>query len=281
MKPHSSCSGFAAINTESANIYGTEIRKMTTSDEDYLTHLALKLKQLGNVDGNEKDTEEHVAEVTKVLHNFGLHYRKQSPDKIKLIQSAAFINAALVRQPNNQILIADLKELCSHVLEIANAKKTDADLIEISCTVKSMMEDLRKFRNEEMKSIEQDGFSGLDFYQLFDTHEKVQKIEKLSSEVSKRYNEIVTYISDQCEQIMGQSPCNFTISGTGDLVDKGTSSGKFKHIVILEEGAHKQENYPEIQQHFQWFSTIFQIIITNLRETQLDIKFVTIKRKSD
>ena len=244
---------------------------MTTGDRNYEFQLGLKLKELSSQKA--KNTEEHAIEVIKVLRSFGLHYRKKSPDKISLIQSATFFNIALARLPNNLTLITDLQELCSHVLQLANAKRTDADLIAISADVKSMLEEMRKFRDDNMKAIHHAASLKRSTSEelLASRKEKMQKVKELYIVLTKRYGEVVTYISNQCEQIMGPSPIKYNISGKGSLIYKKQNSRGFRHIVILEEGTHKLPNYPEIERYFQWFSTLFQIIVCNLRETTLTI----------
>ena len=240
---------------------------MSAGDENYTLQLAEKLQQLCIED--EQGTEENFAETVTTLHNFGLHYRKQSPDKISLMRSAAFFNSALSLQPGNQQIIADLNELCTHVLQLAKAKKTDADLTEISATVKLMMEELRTSINEEMKSVK---LTKLNSDQL----EKPPASEKLPVEIFEKYSEILTFISDQCKEILGKNPCDFSISEMESLDPNKVSLNDFKLEILLENGIQNTENFPEILEYFQWFSVIFEIIRINLQETEMEILILSL-----
>ena len=77
--------------------------------------LSKKLRSFCDDDGGEKDS--CVEASGQVFNELGLLYKTKSPDKISLIQSAALLNAAIVRQPSNAKFHEDLKELCRHVLE--------------------------------------------------------------------------------------------------------------------------------------------------------------------
>ena len=236
------------------------------SENSYDFQLAEKLKQLCDRDGKEK--REHLAETTKILHKFGLFYKEQSPDKISLIRSAVFFNAALLRRPNDKAIKTDLKNLCSHVLQIANAKKPDADLIEVSSTVKLMVDEMRAHVNENLKLITNISV-GLDPDQLLvKEKDKIKTIEQLQNEVTEKYAQVMSYISDQCKEIMGKSPCEFSVTGMGSLARREiTPYSDFEHIIVLEEGVQNQDDYSQILEHFRWFSVIFQIIVINLQET--------------
>jgi len=84
--------------------------------------------------------------VAKILHQIGMIYRKNSPDKISLIKTAGLLNAAIVRNPSNVSQIkSDLSELCQHILQIAGAKNQNANLIK---RAKAKKELFTSFRNE-------------------------------------------------------------------------------------------------------------------------------------
>ena len=75
-------------------------------------------------------TETDPANAAEIIHQVGVIYRNRSPDKIALLKSAGLFNAAIVRNPSNITSIkSDLAEICQHVLQIANAKNQNVDLV--------------------------------------------------------------------------------------------------------------------------------------------------------
>ena len=105
------------------------------------SELQEKLKQF--CDSKGREVESH--ETGFIFNELGLLYKTLSPNRISLIRSAALLNAAIVRQPDNQKFQDDLDQLCKHVLECANAKKKDAKLVEISQTAANQ---IKKMRNQ-------------------------------------------------------------------------------------------------------------------------------------
>ena len=94
-------------------------------------------------DDSGKETQPQKA--AEIFHKIGLLYKKKSPDKIALIKSAGLLNAAVIRNPSNVSQIkSDLYELCQHILQNANAKQHNADLIEKAQTVKIEINEMRE-----------------------------------------------------------------------------------------------------------------------------------------
>ena len=100
--------------------------------------LQLQLKRVCGSDGKERD----VTKSAVILNKFGLLYQIKCPDKVSLIRSAALLNAAIVRQPANEMFQQNLHQLCKHVLKCANAAQKDADVIEISRTVAARIQEI-------------------------------------------------------------------------------------------------------------------------------------------
>ena len=81
----------------------------------------------------------------KILHQIGLIYKRQSPNKIALVQGVGLFNAAIVRNPFNAFQIKkDLSFLCKHILIEAKAKMQNADLMKKASDVKNLVVHLRK-----------------------------------------------------------------------------------------------------------------------------------------
>ena len=111
--------------------------------------LQQQLKQLCDAKGKETDPHESAT----VFNELGLLYKTKSPHKISLIQSAALLNAAIVRQPNNQKFQHDLHQLCKHVLKCAKAELSDANLVDNSKSVAKRVEEMRKNVKSRLKAI--------------------------------------------------------------------------------------------------------------------------------
>ena len=91
--------------------------------------LSEKLRSLCDDQGCE--LEESLQDSGQVLNELGLLYKTKSPDQISLIQSAALLNASIVRHPSNEKFQRDLEELCFHALECAYASQRKSNLREI------------------------------------------------------------------------------------------------------------------------------------------------------
>jgi len=173
--------------------------------------LQLKLQKACDSKGTEIDLQESAS----TLNELGLLYRTKSPDKISLIQSAALLNAAIVRQLSNQRFHDDLVDLCNHILACANAEKSDATLIEISKSAAEQVSDMRKTVIDKLKKIEK--ISRCDDENITLSKEKsyVENIKSLQQQISTDYKKVMAYISCQCIKIMGRPPCKYALIGMG------------------------------------------------------------------
>ena len=211
-------------------------------------------------------TETDPAKAAEIIHQIGVIYRKQSPDKIALLKSAGLFNAAIVRNPSNISGIkSDLNEICQHVLRIANAKNQNVDLVKKAEQVKAQLEDLRTttdaFLNKNMPHTKTCPASN-DFQNLMS--QKISASRELNKIIADKYKQIMADISQFCENVMGNPPCEYAIAGMGSLARvEITPYSDFEHIILLFDA----DDYECHLEYFRWFSVIFNVIILNVRET--------------
>ena len=221
--------------------------------------LKVKLKKVCDVTGKEINPQESAP----IFNKMGLLYQRQSPNKIRLIQSAALLNAALVRQKNNQKFQNDLDQLCRHVLICANAERKNASLRKIAETVKTRVEPMRKYTHSHLQVIKR-LLRGKD---KLSQAEYTKHVKCLQRNVSESYRNIMVFVSRQCIFIMGRPQCDYALVGMGSVArNEITPYSDFEHIVVLENGLGPRE---DLKEYFRWYSTIFHIIIINLGETDL------------
>ena len=225
---------------------------------------AEELKELCD---NGKETEQNLERTTEILFQFGQLY-EETPDKISLIRSAVFYNAALARRPEHDEIKQNLKKLSSHVLEISPAKNKDVDLCQITNEVRKQVTVMREFTNSSLKRLDKIpiGLESEDLHKM--EKQKIETIEKVQNEIAKKFTEIMDFISKQCVDIMGNPPCRYSIVGMGSLARREiTPYSDFEHVIVLEDGVQENENYQSILEYFRWLSVIFHIIIVNLQES--------------
>ena len=225
-------------------------------------NLAAELRSACDKHGKENDIKKSAA----IFYEFGLLYRNKSPDKISLIRSAVFFNAALIREPHNARAMQDLKELCEHVLNLAGADKQD--LIKLSLKTKTEVDEMRKETESKLTKLKliPVGLPTPHLEQL--KAQKIAIIRNLQTNVTDSFVCIMNNVSKECIKLMGTPPCLYAVVGMGSLARKEvTPYSDFEHVIILEEGVQSKPNYQDILKYFRWFTVIFQIIIINLKET--------------
>ena len=208
-----------------------------------------------------------------IFNELGLLYKTKSPDKISLIQTAALLNAAIVRQPDNQKFQDDLDQLCKHVLECAFAKKTGANLIEIAQTAAAQITKMRNSVSVHLKKIQIPETTSMDqgHQKLKEIH-YVDQVKLLQTNVAYNYELIMASISKQCIEVMGEPPCNYALVGMGSLARNEVSHySDFEHVLTLNNFPNElnQQEIDSIKEYFRWYSVIFHISVINLRETDL------------
>ena len=234
---------------------------MDDIEEEFKLALILKNFCCG-ASGAETDSEK----TAEIIHQIGVIYRKRSPDKIALLKSAGLFNAAIVRNPSNIISIkSDLAEICQHVLQLAKAKNQNVDLVKKAEQVKDLVEDLRAttdaFLNKNMPNISINPTSK-DFQKFMS--QKISTSRELNKTIADKYKQIMADISQFCENVLGNPPCEYAIAGMGSLARAEiTPYSDFEHVILLLDS----DDYISHLEYFRWFSVIFHVIILNLRET--------------
>nr|XP_026695418.1 uncharacterized protein LOC113475444 [Ciona intestinalis] len=231
--------------------------------------LAQKLKDLCKGGKEMNGTKPKAA---PIFYDLAKIYNYKPKDKmLNMTRSAALYNAAIVRDPENQRFKDELKALCSAVLETANVANRDADLISLAAEVKNKLNDLRKDFGESYNQLDIIPY-GLEGEQLIETErKKVLDVKNLQQQVTRRYTELMRFISDECIKIMGAPPCKYAVVGLGSLArSEITPYSDFEHIIVLDNDVAKMEDRKMIMKYFRWFTTIFNIILINLGETMIN-----------
>ena len=223
-------------------------------------------QRLKNLCCDASGTETNPKKAAEIVHQIGVIYRKRSPDKIALLKSAGLFNAAIVRNPSNVASIkSDLAEICQHVLQIANAKNQNVDLLKKAEQVKALAEDLRTTTDAFLnKNMSHEPISPLsnDFQKHMSRN--ISASRKINRTIADKYKQIMADTSQFCENVMGKPPCEYAIAGMGSLARAEiTPYSDFEHIILL----YDTDNYKCHLEYFRWFSVIFHVIILNLRET--------------
>ena len=238
-----------------------EIERLETDIEEI--KLARQLK-VNYCDDSGKETQPQKA--AEIFHKIGLLYKKKSPDKIALIKSAGLLNAAVIRNPSNVSQIkSDLYELCQHILQNANARQQNVDLIKKAQTVKIKINEMR----EEVKSFLQTSLPKIP--ENASEHEtqklkrhKISAIQTINKLIANKYKNIMVELSQFCEDVMGEPPCQYAIVGMGSLArEEITPYSDFEHIILLFD----DKNYESYLEYFKLFSVIFHVIVLNVQET--------------
>ena len=203
-------------------------------------------------------------QVAKILYQIGMIYRKQSPDKLSLIKCAGLFNGAIARNPSNLSQVkAKLIEICQHVLELAEAKNQDANLIEKAEQVKTAVNEVRNNVSEFLKDLPKPKSKNAEELQEL-IFNKIAVIENINYEITKHYKHIMADLSQFCENTLGKPPCEYAIAGMGSLArEEITPYSDFEHIILLSD-----HNFckPHLK-YFQWFSVVFHIVVLNMQET--------------
>ena len=224
--------------------------------------------------------ETNTKKAADIFHKIGLIYRKLSPDKISLIKSTGLLNAAIFRGSSNLSKIKeDLSELCQHVLQSANAKKQDEDLIKKGKEVKRSIVELRKEVRTFLKTEVAKERNPKKKASNLNT-EKVFAIEQLNKLIADKYKQIMVDLSQFCEDVMGKPPCKYAIVGMGSLArEEITPYSDFEHIILLPD----VKNYKSHLDYYRWFSVIFHVVVLNVQETiipSLNIRSLNDKNSS-
>ena len=223
-----------------------------------------------NLEGREKDSSASAA----IFNCLGLLYKTKTPDKIALIQSAALLNAAIARQPHVGEYQNNLVNLCNHLLNCANAKLQEENLVDFSQTVGNEVQKMRENVKLQLSNIEKITEDTKNRKRPSKEENYIANIKRLQLDVSAQYKSIMAFISRKCVDILGEVPCQYSLVGMGSLArDEITPYSDFEHLIITQNqpiglGTSKQK-ITEILEYFRWYSVIFHFIVLNLQETIL------------
>ena len=212
-----------------------------------------------DLSGKEIDT----AQTRKILHQLALIQREKSPDKICLIQAAALMDAALVR--NQTEVISDLRELHSHVLQLAGSARLECNLKKISEKVHEDVSEMRLYTKRALDSVNDECHEGCD---EATEQAKINFMKQLQNAITNKYSSIMRSIAENCQHLLGPARCKFALVGMGSLARKEiTPYSDFECVIVLEEGVQNRADYHEIREYFRWFAVIFQLILIGFGET--------------
>jgi len=227
--------------------------------------LEQQLKSLCDENGKERN----VKQSAKIIHELGRVYRQRSPEKISLIRSAVLLNAAVVREPENRDEVeTDLRELCVHVLELANARNKKADLLLTSNSIYEHVREMRKVVDNTIKTFDyiEDEVFGEKY--LKEVENKTKQVKQLQEYVANTYSSIMKKIMDFCIDVIGIPPCKYSLAAMGSLARKEiTPYSDFESIIVLEEGVQFSDQYENSLEYFRWVALLFQFILVGFKET--------------
>ena len=233
---------------------------------DKETQLQQQLKKVCNKKGRELN----LTRSSEIFNKLGLLYKTKSPDKISLIQSAALLNAAIIRQPDNQKFQDDLYDLCLHVLNCANAEQNVANLVEVAKHVKSQIEEMRENARIRLGALEKIPENLGTDKQVQMEHAYILQVKSLLLSLSSDYKRIMALISRKCIQMMGTPPCKYALVGLGSLArNEITPYSDFEHILLLQNLLQQpsSNDISDIKEYFRWYSVLFHFIVINLQES--------------
>ena len=247
------------------NAEASQLSEEYASSETEEFKLAQQLKEICNENGEEKEPAKSVP----IFHKLGKLYQLRKDErKLFLVKSAALFNAAIIRCNSADAQKAqienDLKILCTHILDNAEAKCKNADLVEKADFVKEEVARMRSKVTEKLKLISQIPENTTGFSLLALEQDKVKHIRELQVSITQEYTSIMADVARYCEKVMGPKPCLYALVGLGSLARREiTPYSDFEHVIVLE---NINDSYPAIE-YFKRFSIIFYVIIINVQET--------------
>ena len=244
--------------------------------EQQQSQLQQALKEICSRKGKEKNPKLSA----KIFNELGLLYKTKSPDKIKLIQSAALLNAAIIRQPDNQKFQDDRHDLCEHVISRARqaahnvlscaqlAAHNVTNLVSFAEDVAIQIKQMREHVCDQLKNIRKIPENLLDDRRSFMEKTYINLIKSLQEELSDRYKKIMVFVSRKCIELMGPTPCEYALVGMGSLArNETTPYSDFEHIILLSNLMQSCDKDSQALEYFRWYSVLFHVIIINLQET--------------
>lgn len=218
-----------------------------------------------------RGVERNKRESAKVLHKLGKVYRLRSPDKISLIRSLVLFNAALVRNPDNShVILTDVREICTHVLDLAGFCEGKISLTDKAKDVALKVREMREMVASRLAEV--DKIENVQLEERNNQIKKIHLIEKTQEDIYDAFTSIMKDVMDYCLSLTDTVPCRYALTGLGSVPKKEiTPYSDFEHVFLLEEGIQLQTNYKEILEYFRWVTVIFQFVLVNMGETIVPI----------
>ena len=127
----------------------------------------------------------------------------------------------------------DLKDLCQHVLDLAGAKyKTD--LVDFAKCLTESIENMREKAEKSLQNIKKIPLNLVSSELHKCELDKIEKIKQIQESVTEDYTSIMATISNKCETVMGEPPCEYALVGMGSLARKEiTPYSDFEHVIVF------------------------------------------------
>ena len=217
--------------------------------------------------------ETNIKESSKIFHELGLIYLKRDSGKVALIQSAALLVAAKVRNPAglNKIIQEDIEKLWRYILTKAGSQNINRKLETVTNDIQHKVSEMRQRAHQELKQVPllKDDFENI--HQQQDSMRKIiTAMESYQKHTSHDFCAIMSYLANTCCNILGEPPCSFAFAAMGSLAKKEiTPYSDFDGLILLEENLQLTPRYEANLEYFRWFSVIFHVVIISLGETVL------------
>ena len=252
---------------------------MATDDE---RDLSIRLKSFCQQlpDDESHWYEEKPKDSARILHRLGCLLKskcengKTESSQIKLlfIRSAALLNSAIVREPQEVDQVKkDLKDLCFRLLKTAGANLQNFDLVKFAKDEKQKLQDWRESVKKEASAISAVSENVTNEEESNQSElQKIKQVEKLQDKITEKYKSFMEKISQKCIEVLGNLPCNFALVGMGSLASKNiTPYSDFENFIVMQDGVQYSETYHAVLEYFRWYAVIFQVILINFGETLL------------
>ena len=227
--------------------------------------LVKKLKK--NCFGNERELEP--SKCALIYHKLGNLFHERIDEKAFLVLGAIMYNAAIARSSTVAIEAKkDLNRLCSSAVKKAGAKNKDLGLVAISMKVKEKLKLFRE-KNElmlqELKVIPEEA-RGAEVRGL--EEKKISQIQSVQRAVTADYIALVYEMAESCAAVIGKAPCKFALLGHGAIArNEITPYSSIEVMIVLQRGSQSRLDFVKVQNYFNWFLTIFNIVVVNLGES--------------
>ena len=195
-----------------------------------------------------------------------------------IIQQAVLLNAALHRTTDKkkiEELENKTQRLCGQILSNATFQPVNQNY-DITKTTKSIKHQLNSMREhvtvKHLKKIpcanQETGKQ--DFSkQVHQEQEKIVFVDNIMQKITTNYTKLMKNISDQCIEMLGPPPCEFTHVAMGSL-SRGvvTYFSDFENAIVFEDTGLEEELRAR-KRYFRSYSALFEITVVGFGETPI------------